>query len=128
MTPANSGSFASVLFAINVSPILIPTSTNAFSSSHCIPLNETVVIYNKARKNLLECFGDVDIATLTKRDGREFWRWLLKDQDYALVKKTDFTDSGMQMPLENPVAEELETADGKMEFYWFWKTHFGPAS
>ncbi len=45
--------------------------------------SETVVIYNKARKNLLECFGDVDIATLTKRDGREFWRWLLEEQDYA---------------------------------------------
>ena len=47
--------------------------------------DETVVIYNKARKNLLECFGDVDIAALTKRDGREFWRWLLKDQDLSLI-------------------------------------------
>ena len=45
--------------------------------------SETVVIYNKARKNLLGCFGDVDITQLTKRDGREFWRWLLKEQGYA---------------------------------------------
>ncbi len=41
------------------------------------------MIYKKGRKNLLKCFGDVDITKLTKRDGREFWRWLLKDEDYA---------------------------------------------
>ena len=45
--------------------------------------DETVVIYKKGRKNLLKCFGDVDITKLTKRDGREFWRWLLKEEDYA---------------------------------------------
>ena len=52
--------------------------------TRCAGLDEeTVVIYNKARKNLIACFGDVDITKLTKRDGREFWRWLLKEADYA---------------------------------------------
>ena len=31
-------------------------------------------------------------------------------KNYALVKKTDFTDSGTQMPLEKQVLEELEPA------------------
>ena len=53
--------------------------------SRCAGLDaETVTIYNKARKNLLACFGDVDITQLTKRDGREFWRWLLENQGYAV--------------------------------------------
>ena len=52
--------------------------------TRCAGLDEeTVVIYNKARKNLIACFGDVDITKLTKRDGREFWRWLLKESKYA---------------------------------------------
>ena len=32
-------------------------------------------------------------------------------KNYALVKKTDFTDSGTQMPMEKPVPEEQEPAE-----------------
>ena len=58
--------------------------SDEYIRTRCAGLDEeTAVIYRKGRKNLIECFGDIDITKLTKRDGREFWRWLLKDQEYA---------------------------------------------
>lgn len=34
----------------------------------------TVTLYRKAKDNLIDCFGDVGIENLCKRQGREFWR------------------------------------------------------
>lgn len=44
---------------------------------------ETKTLYKKGKRNLVDCFGDVDISTLKMRQGREFWRWLLEDQGLA---------------------------------------------
>ena len=46
----------------------------------------TIAIYHKAKGNLIACFGDVDIRTLTARDGREFWRWLLEEGSKKVKK------------------------------------------
>ena len=46
----------------------------------------TIVIYHKARRNLIACFGDVDIRTLTAKDGREFWRCLLEEGSEKVKK------------------------------------------
>ena len=43
----------------------------------------TIIIYNKAKSNLLECFGDMDIRALTVKDGREFWRWLQEEKNLS---------------------------------------------
>lgn len=43
----------------------------------------TITIYNKAKSNLIECFGDVDIRSLVVSDGREFWRWLQVEKNFA---------------------------------------------
>lgn len=43
----------------------------------------TITIYNKAKSNLIECFGDVDIRSLVVSDGREFWRWLQVEKRFA---------------------------------------------
>lgn len=52
--------------------------------TRCAGLEEsTVVIHQKAQRNLVDCFGDVDITALKKKDGREFWRWLQDDEDLA---------------------------------------------
>ena len=52
-----------------------------FIRTRCVGLEEaTIVVHKKAKRNLLDCFGDVDINTLKKKDGREFWRWLLTDE------------------------------------------------
>ena len=48
--------------------------------------SETITIYRKAKKNLISCFGDVDIRSLKAKDGREFWRWLIEEGN-AKAKK-----------------------------------------
>jgi integrase len=47
---------------------------------------ETITIYRKSKKNLISCFGDVDIRAVKAKDGREFWRWLIEEGN-AKVKK-----------------------------------------
>ena len=41
----------------------------------------TITIYRKAKRNLVDCLGDVDITTIKTADAREFWRWLLEEGD-----------------------------------------------
>ena len=49
--------------------------------TRCAGLDEATIEINlKAKRNLLDCFGDVNITSLKKKDGREFWRWLLEDE------------------------------------------------
>ena len=36
----------------------------------------TVILYRKAKRDLLACFGDIDIRELSKKHGREFFVWL----------------------------------------------------
>ena len=43
----------------------------------------TITIFRKARKNLIERFGDIDAANITTADAREFWRWLLEAKGYS---------------------------------------------
>ena len=39
----------------------------------------SITLYRKTRRNLIDCFGDIDIATMQVKHGREFWRWLLEE-------------------------------------------------
>ena len=39
----------------------------------------SITLYRKTKKNLIACFGDIDIKTMQVKDGREFWRWLLEE-------------------------------------------------
>ena len=48
----------------------------------------TVTVVEKAKRNLLSCFGDVDIKSLKKKDGREFWRWLRDKNAENLAENT----------------------------------------
>lgn len=41
--------------------------------------DSTIEIYRRAKRNLLDCFGDVDAAMVKPSDAREFWRWLLEE-------------------------------------------------
>ena len=46
----------------------------------------TIEIYQKAKRNLIDCFGDVDVTTIQPKNAREFWRWLIEEGN-SLVKK-----------------------------------------
>ena len=46
----------------------------------------SITIYRKAKQNLIDCFGDVDICTLKVKDGREFWRWLIEEGNSKVDK------------------------------------------
>ena len=49
----------------------------------------TVTVVSKAKRNLIDCFGDVGIKSLAKKDGREFYRWLLdKEKGEGLAENT----------------------------------------
>ena len=62
----------------------ISTLADEYVRSRCAGLeSSTVVIHKKAKRNLIACFGDVDITTLKPKDGREFWRWLQEDEGLA---------------------------------------------
>ena len=62
----------------------ISAVADEYIRTRCAGLDKaTVEINNKAKRNLLDCFGDVDIKSLKKKDGREFWRWLLIDEELA---------------------------------------------
>ena len=39
----------------------------------------TLEIYRKAKRNLIDCLGDVDVTTIRPKDAREFWRWLVEE-------------------------------------------------
>ena len=71
--------------------------------------DSTVVLYDKGRRNLIDCFGDVDITTLSMRDGREFWRWLIKDEKLA-------TNTAKQRLRFARTFWELAIEDGLVEF------------
>ena len=43
----------------------------------------TIDIYNRSKRNLLDCFGDVDATLVKPSDAREFWRWLLEEGSQA---------------------------------------------
>ena len=40
---------------------------------------KTIAIYEKAKRNLVDCFGDIDVTIVQPRDAREFWRWLIEE-------------------------------------------------
>ncbi len=67
-------------FLANNNAVTIGELADDFVRTRCAGLDEaTKVLNRKAKANLIDCFGDVDIRSLSKRDGREFWRWLLND-------------------------------------------------
>ena len=39
----------------------------------------SVTLYKKTKRNLIDCFGDIDIRTMKVQHGREFWRWLIEE-------------------------------------------------
>ena len=39
----------------------------------------TITVYNKAKRNLIDCFSDVDVTTILAKGAREFWRWLIEE-------------------------------------------------
>ena len=39
----------------------------------------TIEVYQKAKRNLIACFGDVDVTTIQPKHAREFWRWLIEE-------------------------------------------------
>ncbi len=39
----------------------------------------SIALYRKSKRNLIDCFGDIDINGMKIKDGREFWRWLLEE-------------------------------------------------
>ena len=39
----------------------------------------TLEVYQKAKRNLIACFGDVDVTAIQPKDAREFWRWLIEE-------------------------------------------------
>lgn len=43
----------------------------------------TITEYEKGRRNLIDCFGDVPIGNVDMKQGREFFYWLKTDQDLA---------------------------------------------
>ena len=45
--------------------------------------NSTLAIYDKAKGNLIECFGDLAIEEFRVKHGREFWRWLMEEKQYS---------------------------------------------
>ena len=45
--------------------------------------DSTLAIYDKAKGNLTECFGDLPIEEFRVKHGREFWRWLIEDKQYS---------------------------------------------
>ena len=64
----------------------------------------TRVLYEKGRRNLVDYFGDVDINSLSMRDGREFWRWLIEDEELAentAKQRLRFARSFFDMAMED---------------------------
>ena len=43
----------------------------------------TITEYEKGRRNLIDCFGDVSIDSIDIKNGREFFYWLRNDQNLA---------------------------------------------
>ena len=39
----------------------------------------SITLYKKTKRNLIDCFGDIDISSMQVKDGREFWRWLMEE-------------------------------------------------
>ena len=62
----------------------ISSLADEYIRTRCTGLEpSTITILRKAKRNLIGCFGDLDIAIMRSKDGREFWRWLLEDEGLA---------------------------------------------
>ena len=63
---------------------VISALADEFVRTRCAGLKDsTITIHKKAKRNLISCFGDVNIDSLKAKDGREFWRWLQEDEGLA---------------------------------------------
>jgi len=69
----------------------------------------TVEVYRKTKRNLISCFGDVDVTTIQPQQAREFWRWLIEEGN-TKVKKGEV--SGL---VTNTAKQRLRYARGFFE-------------
>ena len=69
----------------------------------------TFEVYQKAKRNLIACFGDVDVTTIQPKHAREFWRWLIEEGN-TKVKKGEKLGLG-----SNTAKQRLRYARGFFE-------------